>query len=208
MIEEAALRREVALAVERSDPDRFETSTLQYTRRYANSAHMGNFRRQLAVDVATRNMADDPARRSRLEAGLEVLAASQRQDIYLSIAWEGLKAGGVDVVRWAASNAARLASEDGAQHLRARLCEAAVLIVTDEFDRGLSALESIPAGRLNEEEAALLAAALRVAKQIRREAKPAEENSEQPRGATEPRVVASVKSAIAQADNVLDGGRK
>ena len=147
---------------------------MRYVRRFANSVHMGNFRRQLAVDVATRGMADDPARRSRLEAALEFLAASQRQDVYLSIAWEGLKGGGVDLVRWAAANAARLASEDSAQHLRSRLCEAAALIVTDEFDKGLSILESIPADRLNEEEAALLAAALRIAKQVRREPKPLE----------------------------------
>ena len=208
MIEEAALRREVAFAVERSDADRFEASTMQYVRRFANSVHMSNFRRQLAVDVATRGMADDPARRSRLEATLELLAANQRQDIYLSIAWEGLKGGGADLVRWAATNAALLAGEDSAQRLRSRLCEAAALIVTDEFDKGLSILESIPAGRLNEEETALLAAALRIAKQIRREAKPAEENGERPRGATEPQIVASVKSAIAQVDNVLGGGRK
>ena len=148
MIEEAALRREVALAVEQGDADGFETSTVQYIRRFANSVHMANFRRQLAVDVATRGLADDPARRSRLEAALGFLAASQRQDVYLSIAWEGLKGGGVDLVRWAAANAAQLASEDSAQHLRSRLCEAAALIVTDEFDKGLSVLESLPADRL------------------------------------------------------------
>jgi chemotaxis protein MotC len=208
MIEEAALRREVALAVEQSNADRFETSTLRYLRRFENSVHMGNFRRQLAIDVATRGIADDPARRSRLEVTLEVLAVGQRQDIYLSIVWEGLKGGRVDIVRWAAKNAARIASEDSAQHLRSRLCEAAALIVTDEFEKGLSALEGIPADRLNEEEAALLAAALRIAKQVRREPKPAAADGERPRGAVEPQIVASVKSAIAQVDSVLGGGRK
>jgi chemotaxis protein MotC len=208
MIEEAALRREVALAVESSDPDRFETSTIQYLRRFENSVHMPNFRRQWAVDVATRGMADDPVRRSRLSGTLELLSASQRQDIYLSVAWEGLKGGRVDLVRWAAANAARLAAEDSAQHLRSRLCEAAVLIVTDEFDKGLSALESISADTLNADEKALLAAALRVAKQIRREPKPIDANGERPRGATEPRSFAMVKSAIAQVDDMLGRGQK
>ena len=208
MIEEAALRREVTLAVEKSDLDHFEISTIQYFRRFTNSVHMSNFRRQLAVDIATRSIADNPARRSRLEAGLEVLGASQRQDVYLSIAWEGLKWGGVDLVRWAAANATRLASEDSAQHLRSRLCEAAVLIVTDDFDRGLSTLESISADTLNADETALLAAALRVAKQIRREPKPIKANDERPRGATEPRSFAMVKSAIARVDDMLGGGQK
>jgi chemotaxis protein MotC len=208
MIEEAALRREVALAVESSDADRFEISTMQYVRRFANSVHMPNFRRQWAVDVATRGMAEDPARRSRLDDTLEFLSASQRQDIYLFIAWEGLKRGGVDLVRWAAVKAALLASEDSAKHLRSRLCEAAVLIVTDEFDKGLSTLESIPADRLNEEETGLLAAAFRIAEQVRREPKLAEGNSERPREATEPRIVVTVKSAIDRVDTVLSGGRK
>jgi chemotaxis protein MotC len=208
MIEEAALRREAALAVEGSDANRFETSTMQYVRRFTNSVHMGNFRRQFAVDVATRGMADDPARRSRLEATLSSLPGGQQQDIYLSVAWEGLKGGGVDVVRWAAANAARLADEDSAQRLRSRLCEAAVLIVTDEFDKGLSTLQSLPPDRLNNEEADLLAAALRVAAQVRREPKPLDANGERPRGATEPAIAATVKSALARVDNVLDGDRK
>jgi chemotaxis protein MotC len=208
MIEEAALRREVALAVEGSNPDRFETSTLLYVRRFADSVHMPNFRRQWAVDVATRGMAPDPVRRSRLDSTLEFLPASQRQEIYVSVAWEALKAGGLDIVRWAAAKAASLVSEDSAQYLRSRLCEAAVLIVTDEFDKGLSALESIPAGRLTEEEAGLLAAALRIAEQIPREPNPAPANGERPRGATEPRMVVTVKSAIDRVDNVLSGGRK
>ena len=208
MVEETALRREVTLAVEVSDADRFEGSTKQYMRRFANSVHMGNFRRQLAVDVATRGFADDPERRSRLEATLESLSDSQRQDVYQSVAWEGLKGSGVELVRWAAAKAVQLAGEDSARQLRSRLCEAAVLIVTDEFDRGLSILESIPADRLNDEEAALLAAALRIAKQVRREPKPLEANGESPRGATEPKIVATVKSAIARVDGVLGGGRK
>ena len=114
----------------------------------------------------------------------------------------------MDLVRWAAANAARLAAEDSAQHLRSKLCEAAVLIVTDEFDKGLSTLESIPADRLNEEETGLLAAALRIAEHVRREPKTAEGNGERPRGATEPQIVVTARSAIDRVDNMLSGGRK
>ena len=124
------------------------------------------------------------------------ISASQRQEFYLSIAWEGLKGGGVDVVRWAAAKAALLASEDSAQHLRSRLCEAAALIVTDEFDKGLSTLQSIPAERLNEEETGLLAAALRISKQVRREPKSVEATGERPRGVVNPPQVACVVSAV------------
>jgi len=208
MIEEAALRREVALAVESGDADRFETSSRQYVRRFANSAHMPNFRRQWAIDVATRGMAEDPVRRAGLESTLVFLSDSQRLEVYLSIAWEGLKGGGVDLVRWAAAKASQLASEDSAQHLRAKLCEAAVLILTDEFDRGQTTLQGLPVDRLSEEETRLLAAAVRVAKQVRRESKPAEQGSERPRGATEPRVIITAKAAMDRVDDMLSGGRK
>src|SRR5262249_58717238 len=127
------------------------------------------FGRQLAVEIATRGIVDDAALRSRLETALEFVAVRQRLDIYLAIAWEGLKAGGADVVRWAADQAARLAQEGSVQHLRARLCGGAALIVTDQLEAGLSVLESIPADRLHSEEGALLAGAPRLAQPNRSE---------------------------------------
>ncbi len=208
MIEESALRREVTLAVERNDAEGFEASTMRYVRRFANSMHMANFRRQLIVDLTTRGLADDPARRSKLEAVLAFLPVGPRQDVYLSIAWEGIRGSSMDLVRWAAGNAASLASEDSAQHLRSRLCEAAALVVTNELDKARAILEGMPVDRLNEDEKDLLAAALRAAKEIRREAKPAEANGVRPRDAADPSIAASVRSTIAQVDNILAGGRK
>ena len=114
----------------------------------------------------------------------------------------------MDLVRWAAGNAASLASEDSAQHLRSRLCEAAARVVTNELDKARAILEGMPVDRLNEDEKDLLAAALRAAKEIRREAKPAEANGARPRDAADPAIAASVRSRIAQVDNILAGGRK
>ena len=149
----SALRREVTLAVERNDAEGFEASTMRYVRRFANSMHMANFRRQLIVDLTTRQgLADDPARRSKLEAVLAFLPVGPRQDVYLSIAWEGIRGSSMDLVRWAAGNAASLASEDSAQHLRSRLCEAAALVVTNELDKARAILEGMPVDRLNEDE--------------------------------------------------------
>jgi chemotaxis protein MotC len=208
MIEESALRREVTLAVERGDVEGFEAAATRYVRRFAHSVHMANFRRQLAIDVATRGLADDAQRRARLDATLESVAVDRRQDLYLSIAWEGLKSGSMEVVRWAAAKASALASEDSEQSLRSRLCEAAALVVTDEPDKGRAILEGMPVDRLDEEEKDLLAAALRVAKEIRRETKPAAANAERPRDAAEPAIAASVRSAIAQVDSILGGGKR
>ena len=92
----------------------------------------------------------------------------------------------MDLVRWAAANAASLASEDSAQHLRSRLCEAAALMVTDEFDKARAILEGIPVDRLNEDEKDSSCCGASCAKEIRHEPKPAEANGERPRGAAEP----------------------
>jgi chemotaxis protein MotC len=208
MIEETALRRESSLAADRGDADRFEALTMQYVRRFANSVHMPNFRRQLAANVAMHGMADDALRRSRAQTMLAALAPDQRLEVYLSIAWDGVKAGKVELVRWAAGNAASLATEDGGPQLRSRLCEAAVLIVTDDFDKGLSALQSMPTEKLDAEEEDLLAAALRVAREVRRVPGPYRGTGDPPLGASEPSVVATTNAVIARVDDLLNGARR
>jgi chemotaxis protein MotC len=208
MIEEAALRRESSLAAEQGDADRFEALSMQYIRRFANSVHMANFRRQFAAAMAMQGMADDVSRQSRMQAALSAFAPDQQQDIYLSVAWDGVKVGKVEVVRWAARISASLTSADSAQQLRARLCEAAVLVVTDDFDKGLSALRSIPTERLDAEEEDLLAAALRVAREVRREPDPFPSTADPPRGASVPGVVATTNAVLARVDDLLSGARK
>jgi chemotaxis protein MotC len=208
MIEEAALRREQGLAAQRGDADRFEALAMQYLRRFANSVHMGNFRRQFAGSLATRAMADDAPRRSRMEAAMAGLAPGLRQEIYLSVASEGVRAGKVDLVRWAARNAAALSEEGSPQHLRSRLCEAAVLLVTDEFDTGLSTLQGMPADRLDAEEEGLRAAALRLAEEVRRVPVALQTAGDPPAGASAPRVVATAQAAMARVDTLLSGAGK
>jgi chemotaxis protein MotC len=208
MIEEAALRRESSLAAERGDSDRFEALTMQYVRRFANSVHMINFRRQLAVNVAMHGMADDALRRSRVQTMLATLAPVQQQEVYLSVAWDGVKAGKVELVRWAAGIAASLATEGSAQQFRSRLCEAAVLVVTDDFDKGLAALQSMPTEKLDAEEEDHLSAALRVAREVRRVPDPYQGTGDPPRGASAPSVVETTNAVIARVDDLLSGARR
>ena len=208
MIEEAALRRQISLAVDLEDAQGFGVATMTYARRFPRSVHMTNFRRQLAVDIATRGMAADDARRSQLDAAFDMIGPAERLEIYLLIAWEGLKGGSMEVVRWAAAHAEGLSADGSAQQLRARLCRAAALIVTDEFDKAVSTLEAIAPDKLGSEEEALLAASLRIAGQIRSEPKPVAGGTEPPRGATEPQVAAPARSVMAQVDSLLSGRRK
>jgi chemotaxis protein MotC len=206
MIEEAALRREAALAAEQGAADRFEKLAIQYLRRFPRSVHMPSFQRQLAQDMAKRAMADDADRRTRMEAVMSDLTPARQADIYLAIAWEGTKAGKVDLVRWAARNAARLAEEGSPQQRRARLCEAAVLVVTEEIDAALAVLNAMPADQLDAEEEGLLAAALRLAGEMRRAPVLPPQAADPPAGAVAAPILATARTAMARVDALLSGG--
>ena len=90
-------------------------------------------------------------------------------------------------MRWAAGNAARLAAGDSAEQLRSRLCEAAMSLVTDDYDKALAALEGLPVDRLSAEEEELLAAALRIAKEVRRMPPVPGDGAQAPAGVVLPR---------------------
>lgn len=208
MIEESALRREATLAADRGDTTRFESVMGQYLRRFANSVHMANFRRQFATAIATRGVGDDPQRRARMAAAIDALPPQQREEIYLSVAWEGIMAGRVDLVRWATGGSAGLSAEGSPQQVRSKLFEAAVLLVTDEFDNGLAALRALPPDQFDAEEESLLAAALSVAEEIRRAAPLPKGVEDSPPGASAPAVAAVANAAIAKVDSLLAGVRK
>jgi chemotaxis protein MotC len=208
MIEEAALRHESALAATKGDADRFETATMRYFRRFPNSVHMANFRRQFASYMVLRAMGEDAARRSRMQTELTETATVQQQDIYLSIAWEGVRAGKVELVRWAAGNAARLAAGDSAEQLRSRLCEAAVSLVTDDYDKALAVLEGLPVDRLSAEEEELLAAALRIAKEVRRMPPLPGDGAQAPAGVGASAIMTTARKTIARVDDLLRETRK
>jgi chemotaxis protein MotC len=143
-----------------------------------------------------------------MAAAIAVLAPHHAEEMYLSLAWEGIMAGRVDLVRWAAGNAAKLVSADSPQQLRARLFEAAVLLVTDQFDKGLEELRALPTDRLDAEEEGLLAAAFSVAEEIRRPPRQPQSTDSPPPGAGVPRIAAAARDAIAKVDTLLAGARQ
>jgi hypothetical protein len=151
-------------------------------------------------------MADDADRRSRMESSMRDLAPGRQEEIYLAVAWEGTKAGKVDLVRWAARNAARLAEEGSAQHLRSQLCEAAVLVVTDEIDAALTVLRAIPVERLDAEEEGVRAAALRLAGEVRLVPALPPRGTGPPAGASAVPIAATARTVMARVDTLLSGG--
>jgi chemotaxis protein MotC len=210
LIEEAALRRHVTALAAAGDFDRFQALATRYLHRFPNSLYAGNFRRQFASEIVARAQAGDAARMSTLESGLAALDAADQREIYLSIAKEGLIKGKLEVTRFAARNAVRLAAEPTADGVRARLYAAAALAVIDASDQGPSALASLEGATLSEDDAELLAAAGSVVAEIRQlppdGAQPTEAQVNEM--AASLKVVAQARQAVERADQMLSEAGK
>lgn len=168
LVEEAALRREILLLPAAGQLDRLEPLLARYIRRFGKSFYATVFWRQLASEIAGLALAEKPERQARLTAALDALDGERRQQVYLSMAQEAIVRGRVGLTRFAAGNAMQLANPGSTDDLRAKLYEAAALIVTDQYERGLASLTGITREKLPAPDAALADAALAVAAEIRR----------------------------------------
>ena len=166
LIEEAALRRHVAMASAASDFDQFERLSAQYLRRFPNSFYAGSFRTQFAEEVVAQDLSASPGRRERLEAALANLAPGDRLGVYLTIAKLGTIKAKVEAARFAAANAERLSQPQTVIAARARLYDAAVLLLTPDIETALAALENIDGTAFEDEDRELLAAARSIAQQV------------------------------------------
>jgi chemotaxis protein MotC len=168
LVEEVALRRQILLLPEAGQLDRLEPLLARYIRRFGKSFYASAFWRQLAAEIAALELANRQDWQARLAATLDDLDTESRQHIYLSIAQEGIARGRVGLTRFATGHAMGITGPGSPQDLRARVYEAAALIVTAEYERGLSSLTRMKRERLSASDAGLVDAALEVADQIRR----------------------------------------
>jgi chemotaxis protein MotC len=222
LVEEAALRRQVFLAAGQQDLDRFETLALQYLRRFPQSVYADSFRAQFAIEVARLADADDPARRTLLEARLAVLPNQERRTLYLSIGREAILGGKIALTRLAMENAGRVMEETGPDRERIKLYSAAALVVSEDFEKGRALLATVSREALENQDRGLLAAALDVASQMRRpEVVPEPVNEPPPprskllqASPSPPRVFASsqalgrAQKTVSEVDQLLAGGSR
>jgi len=211
IVEEAALRRQIALLAAAGNADRYETLATQYLRRFPNSVYAGGFRQQFALAIAGHTDAAEPGRLARLERMLGGVAQSDRREVYLLIAKEAVAKGKMGMAKFAAANAEPLTEAASTDRERARLYQGAVLIVTEEFDRGVEVLSAVERTKLAETDASLLDAALSIAGQVRR--MPDTPDAEPPRAASPAgevagQALAQARQAIAQVDEILSGADK
>lgn len=204
IVEEAALRRQIAVLAAAGDADRYASLATQYLRRFARSVYAGGFRQQFAVAIAAHTNAAEPGRLARLESMLGGIEPSEQRELYLTIANEAIAKGRIEMARFAARHAVRLSEDASVERERARLYEAAALIITEDFDRGVEMLGAVERGRLAGTDAALLDAALAVAGQMRR--LPDLPDTEPPAAAATPggnQALEQARRAIARVDAML-----
>jgi chemotaxis protein MotC len=211
IVEEAALRRQIALLAAAGSADRYEALATQYLRRFPNSVYAGGFRQQFALAIAGRADAAEPGRLAHLDGMLGGVAQSDRRELYLMIAKEAVAKANMKMAKFAAAHAEPLAEAASADRERARLYQGAALIVTEEFDRGVEVLSAVERSKLAETDAALLDAALSIAGQVRR--MPDTPNAEPPAAASGAgevtgQALAQARKAIAQVDEILSGTDK
>ena len=157
LVEEAALRREIFLAGQVDDFDKFEALAVQYFRRYRHSIYAGNFRQRFALSVARFSFVQQADRFPRLVAVLDHLDRGSQRALYLLIARTALVRGKIEMTDLAAERIVAL-TEDGkcrSRRGRGSIAQRRAWSRT-AHEQALLDLQQIDAGRLSEQDAELL----------------------------------------------------
>ena len=211
LIEEAASRRQIALAASDASTDRYRALAVRYLRRFPGSIYAGGFRNQFATDIAVNINASETQQLKSLDDTLRALSGSERRDVCLVLAKVALDKGKAALARFAATAAVQAAEPGSPEQARAQLLLAVALVVTEDLEKGVETLAGIERASLGDVEASLVDAALAVAEQIRRPV--AEQVSAlqppdvegQRTADTGAQVMTRAQEAIAQVDQMLTG---
>ncbi|SEE94590.1 chemotaxis protein MotC [Rhizobiales bacterium GAS191] len=167
LVEDVALRREIIAYAEAGDIDKFLSLSEQYARRFRRSVYADNFMQGFAASVAKLASPVDPQTLRRLEGLVALLGPDEQRSVYLSIAQISAIRGNVTMTRFAAEHALPLCREGSIDLARAKLYQAAALIVTDDYDSGLAALDGIAKVELPERDGQLRRAVIGLARELR-----------------------------------------
>lgn len=168
LVEEAALRRQILLLAAQGKHQRFATLAHQYMRRFPISAFARKFRRQLAAAVAGKAEGNDLGWLPRLGGLIAAFKPDVQREMFLEIARNAIANGKVELARYAAVNAAALASDVAEDRERSKVYEGSALILTDDFDSGVQTLLDVSKTEVPKADGDLLDAAFSVARAVRK----------------------------------------
>lgn len=180
LVEEAALRREIFMADEIGDIDKFVSLSDQYMRRFKNSPYSENFRTRFAASVGRFSQRNDPVQLAKLDHLLDELKTDERLTLYLTIAQTSIIRGKATAAHLAADKAMKLAKEGSLDAARARFYSAAVAAVGNDYETGFSKLESLSDLTLPKRDADLKEAMIAMARQSHKPLDPSFLSSPEP----------------------------
>ncbi|WP_019402944.1 MULTISPECIES: hypothetical protein [unclassified Chelatococcus] len=168
LVEEAAMRREIFVASQLGDLDRFEMLAERYMRRYRHSVYAGNFQQRFAAALTRLDFTKDRERFGRLDGMLSSLDPATRRDLYLLVSRASVYEGRIEAAIHTAQQALALSPPGEEPAERARLYQAAAMIVTEAgYDEARAELRRIDRTRLSAADVELLDIAQGLARHIR-----------------------------------------
>jgi chemotaxis protein MotC len=167
LVEEAALRREIALLADAKDMSRLTVLTRQYVTRFAASLYAPDFLRDLAGAIARLGLVDEPADYKLLSSAVTALPPDGRREFLLNLAKSGVVSAHFVAAASAATEALESSKADSPEAMRARLYLAASRLFSDAYDAAIADLKTLSASELDRADASLLTAARKVAAELR-----------------------------------------
>jgi len=168
LVEEAALRREVALLAETQNFDKFAALARQYWTRFRASPYADNFLRQFTLAAARVSLSIKSDQWTRLDELLENLPPDARRAIYLNMAHAAVVSGNVALAAAAARRGQPLFAEGSLDRQRAQLYIATAQVATPDVAQAEAALGRLDRSKLSNGDALLAQATMLVAAQMRR----------------------------------------
>jgi chemotaxis protein MotC len=197
IVEEAALRRSVAVAVEGDHVDEAMSYSRRYARRFTHSPYAGQFA-DLFVQLVVKNFGR--ITEEDIESALEFMDDDRAQEVYLRIARQATINGNAALAGMAAERAKERGKDRPSRGGSvAKLYSGVAELSMGRIDGVVETLRDLPEEGLTAEDRALRDAARRVAEQVLQT--PTEASLEQDEGATiENQISAEKTSALAGHD--------
>jgi chemotaxis protein MotC len=167
LVEETALRREVFNLSDGGDLNKFILLSSQYLRRFPNSLYAENFKQKFGTTVTHLGMTDSPEQFAKVVQAIGNLESEDRLHLYMLIAQSAILGGNAMIAQLAAERAMTIAKDGSQDGVRAKLFNAAALILTNNYDQGIVKLKELDAVQISKRDADFKSAILAMAKQIR-----------------------------------------
>ncbi|MCO5157665.1 MAG: chemotaxis protein MotC [Aquamicrobium sp.] len=166
LVEEAALRRTLALAVPSGDVERFTRAAEQYSRRFLRSPYAAQFAETFVAGILALKDSIDLA---RVEQAVSWMTQEQARTVYLRLARRAAIDGDTALLEFASRRSTGEAEAEAvsdASDARSELYASISSVTSDSVDAVLDRLIEMDASRLSSADRALLEAARTVATEV------------------------------------------